>query len=46
MFWSRSSQGVRPSQEQTRLGFWKSPAARATTPQASLGGDGTQEVRG
>lgn len=34
---SRSSQRVTPSQEQTRLGFWKSPAARATTPQASLG---------
>lgn len=40
---SRSSQRVTPSQEQTRLGFWKSPAARATTPQASLG---TREGQG
>lgn len=33
---SRSSHSVRPSQVQSCLGFWKSPAARATTPQANL----------
>lgn len=38
---SRSSHSVRPSQVQSCLGFWKSPAARATTPQANLEGGET-----
>lgn len=33
---SRSSQIVRPSQEQICLGFWKRPAERAMMPQANL----------